>query len=107
MASQRQIASYENRLAKIDRGTGITAECIGAVLTAYPDPGSDDTIAGTLIGFTHKRAMGLFGARIQTDVTICTACAHQRGDCSEKTEVTLTDVLLHSVARNVDPKVGA
>lgn len=77
------------------------------MLTAWPNPSEPETVEGTLLAFTHKRAMGLFGDRIQTDVTICTACAHRRGDCGPDAEVTIEDVLLHSIERNADRRVAA
>lgn len=100
MATKRQIEAYEKRLAKIEQGSQITVECIGAVVTAWPEPALPETVEGTLLGYTHKRAVGLFGDRIQTDVVLCTACAHKRGDCGPGAEVVLKDVLLHSIVRN-------
>lgn len=104
MATKRQVEAYEKRLAKIGSGSQLTVECIGAVLTVRPDPALPETVSGTLVGYTHRQAVGLLGLRVVTDVTICTACAHKRGDCDAPgAELTIDDALIDRIERNGEP----
>ena len=100
MATRRQVQAYQRRLAKIDSGTRLTAECLNAVVTFLTLRGADE-VTGTLVSYTHRLGFGLLGPRVVTDVRICTECIDQNGDCPDVATLPVhEDIALLSIRRN-------
>lgn len=105
MTALREINAYRRRLARIAEddqpSSKLTAECLGAVVEAR-EAGTFHEIVGTLVSVTHRQALGLFGMRLATDVTLCTACVGKHGDCGPATEVVVADASVTRICRNAD-----
>lgn len=108
MASERQVEAYRKRLAKI-AGKGaamLTSECLGAVASVEGSIvegrgiAKQKKVVGTLVSYQHAHRLGMFGLRIITNVTVCTACVHQRAQCAPRDLRTVTDVILLDLVRN-------
>lgn len=106
MPSKRKIEAYRKRLAKISAkdnpGRHLTSDCLYAVVT-YCDLEDQEHRQGTLVGFGQRVAGGLFGPRVATDITVCTACVHQSGgNRCDDSEISVRDVAVLEVRRNGD-----
>jgi hypothetical protein len=109
MASKRKIDAYRKRLAKISSkrlpAHHLTADCIGAVVS-YWELGDHEVRHGTLTGFAYRMGVGLLGPRLMVDITVCTACVHQRGGSAcEASEITIVDAAISDIRRNGDGHV--
>jgi hypothetical protein len=107
MATKKQIDAYRRRLSKIDTGSKLTAECVGAVFYGGIEaPMSADQEVGTILGVEHEQGWGLFGPTIWTRVKLCPACVHKRGGdhCVKPDAAEWRTVLwVDEIRRNGDP----
>lgn len=103
-ATKRQLDAYRNRLSKIEHASQLTAECVGAVVEVWDLSDGETPIVGTLTSYTHRISMGLLGDSLLTDITVCTACAHRPGDCSDATVREVAGAILREIVRNGDRK---
>lgn len=105
MATLRQIDAYRRRLAKITGTAQLTTECLGAVVQVGNVEA--DPVLGTLVSFTQRQRVGLFGMQLATDVVLCPTCVGRSADCSRDDEIQLKDVWLLTITRNATEDLAA